>query len=194
MSCDDNPGIFFGKSGEPLVGYFPVGAALEVLQCDVHRFTVNLKVHFKVKDYSWIMLIGEVADALGIHRHTIRFYEKQGLLPAPHRQPNGYRDYDPAIVSRVNFIQSGQAAGLTLSEITSVLSLRDAGQAPCTHVSTLLERKLEVVHERQLELAALEAELTRLIYTSKGLDPSVCSEADICNIIARTKIIQGEIK
>lgn len=71
------------------------------------------------------MLIGEVAGALGVHSHTIRFYEKQGLLPAPHRQPNGYRTYDPAIVSRVNFIQSSQAAGLTLSEIMSVLSLRE---------------------------------------------------------------------
>lgn len=140
------------------------------------------------------MLIGEVADTLGIHRHTIRFYEKQGLVPAPHRQPNGYRDYDPAIVSRVNFIQGGQAAGLTLSEIASVLSLRDAGQAPCTHVSTLLEHKLEVVHERQRELAALEAELTRLIHTSQALDPSDCSEADICNIITGTKNIQYESK
>ena len=139
------------------------------------------------------MLIGEVAEALGVHSHTIRFYEKQGLLPAPHRQPNGYRNYDPTIVSRVNFIQSSQAAGLTLSEIMSVLSLRDAGQAPCTHVSTLLERKLEVVHERQRELAVLEAELAGLIHTSQELDPSHCSETDICNIIAGTRSIQEEI-
>ncbi|MDP3209305.1 MAG: MerR family DNA-binding protein, partial [Rhodoglobus sp.] len=108
------------------------------------------------------------------------------LLPAPHRQPNGYRDYDPTIVGRANFIQSGQAAGLTLSEIASVLSLRDAGQVPCSHVSTLLERKLEVVHERQRELAALEVELTRLIHDSQKLVPSECSDADICNIIGGT--------
>lgn len=136
------------------------------------------------------MLIGEVAEALDVRPHTIRFYEKQGLLPAPHRQPNGYRDYDPAIVSRVNFIQSGQAAGLTLSEITGVLSLRDAGHAPCTHVSSLLERKLEVVQERQRELAVLEAELTRLIHTSQELDPVNCSEVDICNIIANPNRVE----
>jgi DNA-binding transcriptional MerR regulator len=92
----------------------------------------------------------------------------------------------------VNFIQSGQAAGLTLSEIASVLSLRDAGQAPCSHVSALLERKLEVVHKRQRELATLEAELTRLIHTSQALDPSDCSDADICNIIASTKGIKED--
>ncbi|MEA9987144.1 heavy metal-responsive transcriptional regulator [Subtercola sp. RTI3] len=138
------------------------------------------------------MLIGEVAEALGVHSHTIRFYEKQGLLPAPHRQPNGYRNYDPTIVSRVNFIHSSQAAGLTLSEIMSVLSLRDAGQAPCAHVSTLLERKLDVVHERQRELAVLEAELTRLIHTSQGLVPSDCGEKDICNIISDSRSNQDE--
>ncbi len=138
------------------------------------------------------MLIGEVAGALGVHRQTIRFYEKQGLLPSPHRQSNGYRDFDPTVVSRVNFIRSGQAAGLTLSEIASVLSLRDAGQAPCTHVSLLLERKLEAVQERQRELAVLEAELTRLIQASVGLDPFDCNEADICNIIAGPKNINDD--
>jgi len=130
------------------------------------------------------MLIGEVADAIGVHRQTIRFYEKQGLLPPPDRQLNGYRDYDPTVISRLNFIQSGQAAGLTLTEITSVLSLRDAGQAPCAHVSLLLVRKLENVQARQLELAVLAAELKTLIEASKGLDPDDCDEADICNIIA----------
>lgn len=133
------------------------------------------------------MLIGEVADVLGVHRQTIRFYEKQGLLPPPHRQLNGYRDYDPTVISRLTFIQSGQAAGLTLTEIMSVLSLRDAGQAPCSHVSLLLVRKLDEVQARQLELTVLAAELQRLIQASQGLDPVDCDEVDICNIIAKPK-------
>ncbi len=136
------------------------------------------------------MLIGEVAAALGVHRQTIRFYEKQGLLPPAHRQLNGYRDYDPGVISRVNFIQSGQAAGLTLAEITSVLSLRDAGQAPCSHVSLLLARKLENVQARQLELVVLAAELERIIQASQGRDPAECDEADICNIITKSEHIE----
>lgn len=130
------------------------------------------------------MLIGEVADTLSVHRHTIRFYERKGLLPPPHRQLNGYRDYDPGVISRLNFIKGGQAAGLTLAEITSVLSLRDAGQAPCSHVSLLLVRKLEHVRARQRELAVLAAELERLIEASQGLDPGDCDEAGVCSIIA----------
>ncbi|TDW28397.1 heavy metal-responsive transcriptional regulator [Cryobacterium psychrophilum] len=136
------------------------------------------------------MLIGEVAAVLGVHRQTIRFYEKQGLLRAPHRQLNGYRDYDPTVISRLNFIHSGQAAGLTLAEITSVLSLRDAGQTPCAHVSSLLDRKLENVQARQLELAILATELQRLINASHGRDPAECDEADICNIITNQEHIE----
>ncbi|QAV69730.1 heavy metal-responsive transcriptional regulator [Salinibacterium sp. UTAS2018] len=129
------------------------------------------------------MLIGEVADRLDVPRHTIRFYEKQGLLPEPQRQGNGYRDYDPAVVDRVTFIRNSQAAGLTLSEIMSVLSLRDAGEAPCTHVSSLLEHKLDGVQERLKDLAALEAELKQLIHEAQDRDPANCTEAEICTII-----------
>ncbi|MBG6215387.1 MerR family mercuric resistance operon transcriptional regulator [Cryobacterium sp. CAN_C3] len=138
------------------------------------------------------MLIGEVAAALGVHRQTIRFYEKQGLVPSPPRQPNGYRDYDPAVISRLSFIQSGQAAGLTLAEITSVLALRDAGQAPCSHTSFLLDRKLKDVQARQLELAVLATELKRLIDASHGRDPVECEEADICNIITNPEYTAEE--
>ncbi|WP_341954375.1 heavy metal-responsive transcriptional regulator [Salinibacterium sp. TMP30] len=133
------------------------------------------------------MLIGEVAGRLGVPRHTIRFYEKQGLLPQPQRQKNGYRDYESSVVDRVTFIQNSQAAGLSLSEIMGVLSLRDAGQAPCTHVSNLLEHKLKVIHERLKDLTALEAELKGLIQDAQGLDPAHCNEAEICTIMTGTQ-------
>jgi len=138
------------------------------------------------------MLIGEVAETLGVDRQTIRFYEKQGLLPPPHRQPNGYRDYDPDVINRLNFIQSGQAAGLTLAEITSILSLRDEGQTPCSHVSLLLVRKLKDVQARQRELAALAAELQALIGASQVQDPAECGETDICTIITNPAHGRGD--
>ncbi|WP_026531881.1 heavy metal-responsive transcriptional regulator [Arthrobacter sp. H41] len=130
------------------------------------------------------MLIGEVAATTGVDGQTIRFYERQGLLPAPRREPNGYRRYNDAIIGRLQFIRAAQAAGLTLAEIGSTLRLRDDGEAPCAHVSLLLEQKLIDVRARQRELAALAAELQGLIETSHGLDPADCADADICHIIA----------
>lgn len=129
------------------------------------------------------MLIGELAETVGLDSQTIRFYERQGLLPQPHRAANGYRTYDHASVSRVLFIRSAQAAGLTLAEIGSVVDLRDHGDAPCTHVTTLLSRKLDAVRARRAELAALEAELERLIARSHHLDPADCTASDICHIL-----------
>ncbi|WP_028280587.1 heavy metal-responsive transcriptional regulator [Arthrobacter sp. H5] len=133
------------------------------------------------------MRIGEIGALAGVDSQTIRFYEREGLLPDPRRDSNGYRRYDSAVVGRLRFIRSAQGAGLTLAEISSTLRLRDAGEVPCAHVSALLEQKLVDVQVRQRELAALSAELSELIETSRGLDPADCFDADVCHIITPSK-------
>lgn len=129
------------------------------------------------------MLIGELADTVGLPSQTIRFYERQGLLPQPRRQANGYRAYDDTTVSRIQFIRNAQAAGLTLVEIGSIVDLRDHGQRPCTHVATVLHTKLDAVRARQAELALLEQELEHLVERSRDLDPADCTDTDICHIL-----------
>jgi MerR family mercuric resistance operon transcriptional regulator len=131
-----------------------------------------------------VMRIGEVADAVGLPSQTIRFYERRGLLPAPRRGANGYRDYDASTVTRLQFIGSAQAAGLTLVEIASIVGLRDEGKAPCAHVHHLLLNKLHDVQDRQRELARLERELDQLIARSHRLDPAGCTDTEICNILS----------
>lgn len=130
------------------------------------------------------MRIGEAAEAAGVPAQTIRFYEREGLLPPPRRGPNGYRDYDDSTLNRLRFIRSAQAAGLTLVEIASILDLRGEGAVPCAHVQTLLSTKLHDVQARQRELAVLEAELEELISRSHELDPADCTDEQICHIIA----------
>jgi len=129
------------------------------------------------------MRIGAVADAAGISTQTIRFYEREGLLPPPRRGPNGYREYEDSTLNRLRFIRSSQSAGLSLIEIASILDLRGEGAVPCAHVTSLLSRKLHDVRARQRELAALEAELEGLIGRSHALDPADCTNQQICHII-----------
>ncbi len=129
------------------------------------------------------MLIGEVADAVRLSTQTIRFYERSGLLPEPSRAANGYRNYNESTITRVQFIRAAQAAGLTLDEIRSIVDLRDDGHAPCAHVTTLVRGRLADVHRRVNELAALAAELEKLIDRSQRLDPADCRDADICHIL-----------
>ncbi|TAM67794.1 MAG: heavy metal-responsive transcriptional regulator [Microbacteriaceae bacterium] len=129
------------------------------------------------------MRIGDLALATGVTPQTIRFYEREGLLPSVQREHNGYRQYDNQAASRLQFIRSAQAAGLTLTEISSIITLRQNGEVPCTHVSALLTDKLEGVRSRQRELDRLEAELLHLISASGELDPADCSAAAMCQII-----------
>ncbi len=132
------------------------------------------------------MLIGQLADATGLATQTIRFYEREGLLPRPAREANGYRRYDDAALHRLTFIRTAQAAGLTLGEIRSIVDLRDVGDSPCAHVTGLLSAKLADVRARRRELDALVSELELLLARGERLDPGDCGDADVCHILTAT--------
>jgi DNA-binding transcriptional MerR regulator len=92
---------------------------------------------------SGAILIGEVAARGGVHPEGVRYYEKIGLLPKPHRAANGYRVYSESHLSRIDFIKRAQGLGLSLEEIRDVIELRDmAEEDSCQHVEAPLERKI----------------------------------------------------
>ena len=129
------------------------------------------------------MLIGELADAAGVTSQAVLFYERNSLLPDAERGANGYRVYDESTLARLRFINLAQAAGLTLSEIRSIIDLRDDGTVPCAHVVTLIDTKLADVRARIRHLAALQAELEALLEPCRLLDPADCADDDICHIL-----------
>ena len=69
------------------------------------------------------MQIGELAKSAGVPIDTVRYYERHGILPAPHRRPSGYRSYDADDVARLRFIRRAKALGFTLGEIHDLLAL-----------------------------------------------------------------------
>jgi len=127
------------------------------------------------------MKIGEIAGRAGVPAKTIRFWEDQGLLPAPARTATGYRDYDPAILERLAFIRHAQAAGLTLGHIRQVLDIRDSGEPPCVHVTGLIARRLGEVEARLAELARARDQLASLARRAAAQDPADCQ--GYCSII-----------
>lgn len=76
------------------------------------------------------LTIGAVARAAGIAIDTIRYYEREGLLPVPARRLSGYRDYTPDAVARLRFIRRAKELGFTLEEIRELLAL-GARQGSC---------------------------------------------------------------
>jgi hypothetical protein len=69
------------------------------------------------------MHIGELAHKATVNIQTIRFYEREGLLPPPARNDSGYRCYDAGDLDRVTFIKRNQELGFTLEEIKQLLDL-----------------------------------------------------------------------
>ncbi len=128
------------------------------------------------------MKIGEIAEQAGVPAKTIRFWEDQALLPEPARTPSGYRDYSPAILERLAFIRHAQAAGLTLEHIRQVLDIRDGGEPPCVHVTSLISRRLGEIEARLAELGRVRDQLAVLAGRAAAQDPAECQ--GYCSIIA----------
>lgn len=69
------------------------------------------------------MRTGELAHNAGVNLQTIRFYEREGLLPKPARSVSGYRSYQQSDLDRVLFIKRNQEIGFTLAEIKQLIDL-----------------------------------------------------------------------
>jgi MerR family copper efflux transcriptional regulator len=129
------------------------------------------------------MRIGELAEQAGISTKAIRYYEQVGILAPPARTASGYRAYDQVALNRLGFVRAAQAVGLTLGEIRQVIAFRDDGQAPCTHVTELLQRRAVDLEARIRELQQLRRELRRLAERAATLDPEECPPERVCHII-----------
>lgn len=132
------------------------------------------------------MRIGELADRAQVSTKTIRYYESCGLLDEPARTASGYRDYDESAVERLRFVRDAQATGLSLSEIASVLELKDRGRRSCTHTTALLERHLADLDHQIERLKAARASLARLAERAHHLDPADCTDPNRRQVIAAT--------
>jgi DNA-binding transcriptional MerR regulator len=98
------------------------------------------------------MKIGELADRTGIPASTIRYYEKEGLLPRAQRGANGYRVYEDTALERLELIQLGQNLGFSLDAIRTVVSLQ--GDALKDALLGKLEARLDEIDRLSAILAA----------------------------------------
>lgn len=105
------------------------------------------------------MRAGELASACGVSTDTLRHYERKGVLAAPRRSPNGYRQYPAEAVARVRLVRRSLAVGFTLDELARILKARARGVAPCREVRALAAAKLSGVEESLRELASMRDEL-----------------------------------
>ena len=111
------------------------------------------------------LTIGAVARRAGLGVETVRYYEREGLVPEPKRSEPGYRRFPPETVERLRFIAEGKRLGFSLKEIRELLALRvDSPSADgCDEVRRRAEIKLREVQERIAALRRIEDVLTGLM-------------------------------
>ena len=125
------------------------------------------------------MRIGNLAEATGTPVETIRFYEREGLIPAARRTDNNYRQYSAAHADRLAFIRQCRNLDMTLDEIRALLRLRDAPPKDCGEVNALLDDHIGHVAQRIRELRALEKDLKAL--RARCASPHPIDECGILN-------------
>lgn len=108
------------------------------------------------------MNIGTLAKAVGCQVETIRFYEKEGLIPAPERSAAGYRRYSPAHLEQLKFVVHCRSLDISLAEIKRLLQLKSSPEDDCGEINRLIDRHIGDLHRKIAELALLEQQLIAL--------------------------------
>lgn len=105
------------------------------------------------------MNISQLAKTISVSTDTVRYYEKQGLLQAPTRQENGYRNYTAAHVETIRFVRGAQSLGFSLAEIRVILPQFAGGQLGRTDIEHQLQSKMAQIDAHIAQLQTLKQEL-----------------------------------
>jgi len=112
--------------------------------------------------------IGEAAKASGIGIETIRYYEREGIVPPPLRTASGRRVYRQAEIGRLKMIRRCRDLGFPLAEVRILLDLATTAGTACEEVKVIAGRHLDEVRRKQRDLAELERALTELVDSCAG--------------------------
>lgn len=112
--------------------------------------------------------IGDLARATDTRVETIRWYEKQGLIPSPSRTSGNYRAYGEAALARLSFIRRARDLGFSLDQVRALLDLASDEASDCASVDVLAQQHLDEIDRKIADLKALRSELSGLLASCKG--------------------------
>jgi len=139
-----------------------------------------------------MMTIGQVSAATGVSKDTLRYYEREGLLPRAPKAANGYRHYDSEALRRVRFIKHAQHVGFTLEEVRFLMQLKRDSCACCRDVRTVAVEKQQELERKITIMQAMSAALADLITVCVHDERSV-DECPILGALERSLAVSGEL-
>ena len=108
------------------------------------------------------MRISEAARRAGVSVHTLRFYERKGLLPRTARSASNYRDYSPAAVEWLAVIRAARRIGFTLAEVRALLDLRNTPMG-CAELRLIAQKKQSEIDAELRRLEAMKSSIQKLL-------------------------------
>lgn len=109
------------------------------------------------------MRIGELARATGTKAETIRYYEREGILPPADRTDSNYRDYSHEHLASLTFVRRARELGFSMAQVRELLALSEHDDKPCEDVDHLVQSQLVEVERKILDLSALRDELSQML-------------------------------
>lgn len=131
------------------------------------------------------MKIGELARITGVKAETIRFYEREGILPSPARTQSNYRQYGPNQASRLHFIRHARELGFPMARVRELLDLADDKARSCAAVDALARTHLAEIERKISDLLALRSELARML---EDCEQGTVSDCRIIETLAKDAI------
>ncbi|GJM79498.1 HTH-type transcriptional regulator ZntR [Paenibacillus sp. HMSSN-139] len=126
------------------------------------------------------MKIQELADKMGLTIHTIRYYEKEGLLDERHvrRESNNYRNYSEEAVERLKLIKKFQSIGCSLAELKNVLQDHDANARTNEQIIDWIRGKIREIESKKEEYDQMLDTLNKMLEyrTLLMVDPQKAQE------------------
>ena len=129
------------------------------------------------------LTIGKVAQQAGVGVETVRFYQREGLLPEPPRRGFGFRSYPAETIERLQFIQRAKQLGFSLKEVRELLDLRVTANVSCADVRRLATAKVSDIEDRIRDLQRMRKALRALAEHCQAEGP--ISDCPILEHLAR---------
>jgi DNA-binding transcriptional MerR regulator len=135
---------------------------------------------------------GQLADAAGVNRQTLRYYERRGLLAEPERSLGGHRLYPDEAVTALKVIKAAQRLGFTLDEVADLLAAgRHRHGSPDAGLQERARVKLAEVETKIADLQVIAATLNAAV--AAGCDDLVaCAGEPRCPIPFATITHNGD--
>ena len=114
------------------------------------------------------LTISRLAQSSGVGIDTVRYYERNGLLPEPPRRASGYRAYRDEDVQRLRFIRRAKQLGFSLEEIRGLLQLSQQNEQGVPGVHATAAARLAELNARIAELERVRDGLRQLVQACPG--------------------------